>query len=190
MQPNKNNLSHRVMQPLGIELKRLRAARNWTQAYAAREIGIQQSYLSKLENGQFLPSEEVINKLSACYGTALTEFIPHKSQTTSKLSRLTQVISGLLLCSLLLWLCVQFEIIYPETYFTYQAKEAQFWVVHVTELYQGERFVQGDVIYEIVGERRVSRFENRVLLVVAYLLAVTAILLMLKKLYARIRFRS
>ncbi|SEB04249.1 Helix-turn-helix [Alkalimonas amylolytica] len=178
------------MQPLGIELKRLRAARNWTQAYAAREIGIQQSYLSKLENGQFLPSEEVINKLSACYGTALTEFSPQTSQTTSKLSRCSLVVGGLLLCSLLLWLCGQFEIIYPETYFTYQAKEAQFWVVHVTELYQGERFVQGDVIYEIVGERRVSRFENRVLLVVAYLLAVTAVLLMLKKLCAKIRLRS
>ncbi len=43
------------MQALGMELKRLRANKKWTQAYAAREIGIQQSYLSKLENGQFIP---------------------------------------------------------------------------------------------------------------------------------------
>lgn len=44
------------MSPLGTELKRLRVNNNWTQAFAAREIGIQQSYLSKLESGQFTPS--------------------------------------------------------------------------------------------------------------------------------------
>jgi len=36
------------MQSLGKELKRLRSDKKWTQAFAAREIGIQQSYLSKL----------------------------------------------------------------------------------------------------------------------------------------------
>ena len=31
-------------------LRQLRLAKGWTQGHAAKEIGIQQSYLSKLEN--------------------------------------------------------------------------------------------------------------------------------------------
>ncbi|MDP5213685.1 helix-turn-helix transcriptional regulator [Pseudoalteromonas tunicata] len=169
------------MPPLGIELKRLRVERKWTQAFAAREIGIQQSYLSKLENSQFLPSEEVIDKLSLCYGVALTEFIPQTVQAVNPLDRFTKVAAFVLLLALLLWLCAQFELFYPETYFTYQAKQAQFWVVNVTQFYRGERFVEGDVIYEIVGERRVSRFENRVILVLSYLLALVGGVLLASK---------
>ena len=59
---------------LGIELKQLRANKKWTQAFAAREIGIQQSYLSKLENGQFIPSAELIEKLEFCYKKAVCKF--------------------------------------------------------------------------------------------------------------------
>lgn len=53
--------------------------------------------------------------------------------------------------------------------------------MNVTQFYRGERFVEGDVIYEIVGERRVSRFENRVMLVLSYLLALAGGVLLASK---------
>ena len=159
------------MQPLGSELKRLRAAKSWTQAYAAREIGIQQSYLSKLENGQFLPSEEVIDKLSSCYGASLQHCLPLSVTKPQRIYRHYVVAALCMMLALTLGLFAEFEIVYPETYFTYQTKSELFWAVNVTPHYRGERFIEGDVIYEIIGERRVSQYQNRILNVVALLLA-------------------
>lgn len=169
------------MQSLGKELKRLRSDKKWTQAFAAREIGIQQSYLSKLENGQFIPSPEVIEKLKRCYGEACFDcYLPVTTSTKVPLKKLPILSFTLLIISLMVWLCATYEIFYAETYFTYQAKQEDFLAFNVTQQYQGERFIEGDVTYQIVGERQVSRIENRFLIVtstVCILLSIVAALL-------------
>ncbi len=104
------------MQALGMELKRLRANKKWTQAYAAREIGIQQSYLSKLENGQFIPSTEVIEKLKLCYGEGCIDKCLPISSAIHKPSNITLIMSlALFICGLIAWLCATYEIFYPQT---------------------------------------------------------------------------
>ena len=52
---------------LGEYLREKRAGRDWTQPEAAAHCGIEQSYLSKLENGKAFPSEEVFDKLAGVY---------------------------------------------------------------------------------------------------------------------------
>lgn len=152
------------MSSLGMELKRLRANKNWTQAFAAREIGIQQSYLSKLENGQFIPSLDVLEKLSICYQVSFDQFIPNKTEQDTP-SKAKWLIFLLLTLGTLIWLCASFNIFYSETYFTYQARHEDFWAINVIETYKGEKYIEGDVVYEIIGQRDVSRLENRILLV-------------------------
>ncbi|MEM9385661.1 MAG: helix-turn-helix transcriptional regulator [Pseudomonadota bacterium] len=51
----------------GELLKQARASRDWTQPQACAEIGIEQSYLSKLEAGKSVPSEDVYQRLVAVY---------------------------------------------------------------------------------------------------------------------------
>ncbi|GAA58234.1 hypothetical protein P20652_0085 [Pseudoalteromonas sp. BSi20652] len=166
------------MSSLGTELKRIRANKKWTQAFAAREIGIQQSYLSKLENGQFIPSTEVIEKLELCYGEAcLDKYSPSKPSQHTSFKKMPLMSLLLFITSLVIWLCATYEIFYPETYFTYQAKLRDFLAFNVTQQYQGERFIEGDVTYQIVGERQVSRIENRFLIVSSVLCILVSVVI-------------
>ncbi|MEM1410842.1 MAG: helix-turn-helix transcriptional regulator [Pseudomonadota bacterium] len=55
----------------GEYLKAQRDARGWTQPMAAEKIGIEQSYLSKLETGKAVPSEEMFERLLIAYGIDL-----------------------------------------------------------------------------------------------------------------------
>lgn len=57
----------------GNYLKSQREARGWTQPEAAGKIGIEQSYLSKLETGKARPSEEMFERLVAAYEIDLDE---------------------------------------------------------------------------------------------------------------------
>jgi transcriptional regulator with XRE-family HTH domain len=43
----------------GEKIKQLRTLKNWTQPQLAEAIGIEQSYLSKLENGKSVPSADI-----------------------------------------------------------------------------------------------------------------------------------
>lgn len=52
---------------LGDYLRRIRERREWTQPTAASQVGIEQSYLSKLETGKSYPSEEIFEKLAIAY---------------------------------------------------------------------------------------------------------------------------
>jgi transcriptional regulator with XRE-family HTH domain len=54
----------------GTYIKGLREKQKWTQPQASEQIGIEQSYLSKLENGKSYPSEEIYNKLQNAYSFA------------------------------------------------------------------------------------------------------------------------
>ena len=51
-----------------IRLKREQSG--WTQPEAAAKIGIEQSYLSKLENGRSIPSADVYQRVCEAYGVS------------------------------------------------------------------------------------------------------------------------
>lgn len=51
----------------GVFLKQQRENNDWRQPEAAEIIGIEQSYLSKLENGKAIPSPEIFDKLMTTY---------------------------------------------------------------------------------------------------------------------------
>lgn len=48
---------------LGEKLRELRHSRNLTQPELAEAMGIEQSYLSKLENGKYMPSSDVFDRI-------------------------------------------------------------------------------------------------------------------------------
>jgi len=56
----------------GDYIREIRRERQWTQPQAAKEIGIEQSYLSKLESGKSYPSEDVFSSLISAYNTDLS----------------------------------------------------------------------------------------------------------------------
>lgn len=51
----------------GEKLKQLRNDKNWTQPQAAEAIGIEQSYLSKLENDKSIPSAEIFQSILTAF---------------------------------------------------------------------------------------------------------------------------
>ncbi|MEL6447983.1 MAG: helix-turn-helix transcriptional regulator [Pseudomonadota bacterium] len=51
----------------GDYLRKKRESKSWTQPVAAEQIGIEQSYLSKLETGKSYPSEDIFDKLVDAY---------------------------------------------------------------------------------------------------------------------------
>ena len=57
----------------GDYLRQCREELRWTQPEAASKIGIEQSYLSKLETGKSYPSEEIFIKLADIYHINLNE---------------------------------------------------------------------------------------------------------------------
>lgn len=57
----------------GDYIRDLRNGLRWTQPEAASKIGIEQSYLSKLESGKSYPSEDVFSGLLAAYTIDLSE---------------------------------------------------------------------------------------------------------------------
>jgi len=64
------------MESLGKHLKILRAARSLTQTEAAQRIGIEQSYLSKLESEQAWASLEILKRVCRVYKIDLKALWP------------------------------------------------------------------------------------------------------------------
>ncbi|TPH13400.1 helix-turn-helix domain-containing protein [Litorilituus lipolyticus] len=60
---------------LGDQLKSLRAKRGLSQPELAELAGIEQSYLSKLENDKSLPSNEVLRKLLNAFSVTLVQLL-------------------------------------------------------------------------------------------------------------------
>jgi len=60
---------------LGEQFKKIRAEKGLSQPELAELAGIEQSYLSKLENDKSLPSSEVLRKLLKAFNLTLTELI-------------------------------------------------------------------------------------------------------------------
>ena len=59
----------------GEKLKQLRAEKNWTQPQMAEAIGIEQSYLSKLENDKSVPSAEMFQAIVKALELDVQEFL-------------------------------------------------------------------------------------------------------------------
>lgn len=57
----------------GDYIRELRQSLRWTQPEAASQIGIEQSYLSKLESGKSYPSEDVFSGLISAYSIDLSK---------------------------------------------------------------------------------------------------------------------
>ncbi len=74
----------------GEFLKTEREDRNWTQPQAAEAIGIEQSYLSKLENNKAIPSAEIFDQLMATYEFDLHKIAEKVSQ--SELSKFKEIV--------------------------------------------------------------------------------------------------
>ncbi|MCF2947115.1 helix-turn-helix domain-containing protein [Paraglaciecola aquimarina] len=60
---------------LGKKLKTLRAEHNLSQPELAEKIGIEQSYLSKLENDKSIPSNDIFNNILATFGLTIETFM-------------------------------------------------------------------------------------------------------------------
>lgn len=67
---------------LGNKIKSLRAEHNLSQPDLAAKIGIEQSYLSKLENGKSIPSNDIFNNILDAFGISLEKFLASFSNTT------------------------------------------------------------------------------------------------------------
>ncbi|WP_199610272.1 helix-turn-helix domain-containing protein [Flocculibacter collagenilyticus] len=155
---------------LANKLVLLRKEKGWTQAMAAKNISIQQSYLSKLENGHYYPSEDVLKKLSLAYGVTFTTSANKSSFITTikpKIAMLTCIAAFILL------VVSYFSVIFPQVFYTYQADVVSAQSVderaishyHLTDQYLGDKYVEKlpSVTYEyiLISEREVSRWENR-----------------------------
>jgi transcriptional regulator with XRE-family HTH domain len=153
---------------LSQKLILLRKERGWTQAYAAQHIDIQQSYLSKLENGHFVPSDDVISKLCAAYNVKQAELTETKQTENVDL---TMRVSILLTISFFLILSGQFSLFFSQTYYNYKTlpieiNENTSYLVnfHLTDQYLGENYIEriegNKYKFELVAKRDVPRREN------------------------------
>ncbi len=59
----------------GEKLRTLRTNREWTQPEAAELIGIEQSYMSKLENDNSIPSGEIFQQILDVFETTIEEIV-------------------------------------------------------------------------------------------------------------------
>lgn len=78
---------------LGERIRQLRAEQNLTQPELAEKAGIEQSYLSKLENGKGVPSFDIINRIAESFemtGMELVNSLEH-SYIEQSLSHLPEV---------------------------------------------------------------------------------------------------
>ncbi|HNE01148.1 MAG TPA: helix-turn-helix transcriptional regulator, partial [Plasticicumulans sp.] len=61
--------------PLAERLRRLRTARGWTLAQAAKACAVARSTLSKIENAQMSPTYELLLKLADGFGLGIGELL-------------------------------------------------------------------------------------------------------------------
>ncbi len=65
----------------GEKLKQLRQERNWSQPELADAIGIEQSYLSKLENDKSVPSPDMLNRILEAFDIDLETLLEGMDET-------------------------------------------------------------------------------------------------------------
>ena len=75
---------------LGKKIRTLRAEHSLSQPELAEKIGIEQSYLSKLENDKSIPSNDIFNNILKAFGLTLEQFVSGLGQE-AELERLRQI---------------------------------------------------------------------------------------------------
>src|SRR6187431_1232921 len=60
---------------IGEKIKQLRTDKNLTQPQLAQVIGIEQSYLSKLENDKSIPSADIFQAILKAFGVDVATFL-------------------------------------------------------------------------------------------------------------------
>ena len=159
------------------KLIQLRKEKGWTQAVAARNIDIQQSYLSKLENGRYIPSEEVIEKLCKAYKVPRAYL---SSASNSGTQHLKYWVLGAL-TGLVITLFGQLGLVFSHTYYTYRVTPLEEVTsvtenisYHLSDEYNGEKYVttfdSTTYEYELIAQRDISRKENRWLIALGLIL--------------------
>ena len=73
---------------LGVRVRELRKARDWTLEQAANQAGLARSTLSKIENGQMSPTYEALKKLATGLQISVPQLFtpPEKSQVNGRLA--------------------------------------------------------------------------------------------------------
>ena len=71
---------------LGVRVRELRKARNWTLEQAAQQAGLARSTLSKIENGQMSPTYEALKKLAVGLEISVPQLFtpPSKGQVNGR----------------------------------------------------------------------------------------------------------
>lgn len=174
-------------------LRQIRLDKGWTQGQAAKEIGIQQSYLSKLENDQALPSLEILKKIATTYHCHISDIAfakEVKENSNESLGRLFYIGTALILTGFLSIALAYFGIIQNNTAYTYQLSqyenpkhqsEVLLPNFIVTDEFMGEKYrepYQGtDETYILLGERTISPLINRVFYFVGMILTLMGLAL-------------
>ena len=73
---------------LGVRVRELRKARNWTLEQAASQAGLARSTLSKIENGQMSPTYEALKKLAVGLDISVPQLFtpPQRDQINGRLA--------------------------------------------------------------------------------------------------------
>jgi transcriptional regulator with XRE-family HTH domain len=80
----KTQLGTSEVAAIGSRLRRLRKERGLTQAELARQIGIQQSDLSRMEKGEYRVSLDNLFKILAVFDLDLADFFGGRETTTEQ----------------------------------------------------------------------------------------------------------
>lgn len=153
---------------LAEQLVALRKEKGWTQAEAARNISIQQSYLSKLENGHFVPSEEVLEKLSKAYNVR-PKALRHRPQ-----KRFPTFLHTLVMPLLGIFLIISGTnaMLFSSTFYTYKTEPIApidvtelYLNYHLSDTYMGEKFISEksgtQYQFTLIASREIERQENK-----------------------------
>ena len=90
LQAHTAHLSSPQVAAVGSRLRKLRKERGLTQADLARQIGIQQSDLSRMEKGEYRVSLDKLFKILAVFDLDLADFFGAKPATTEEQKPLSQ----------------------------------------------------------------------------------------------------
>lgn len=73
---------------LGVRVRELRKAKDWTLEQAAQKAGMARSTLSKIENGQMSPTYDALKKLTSGLGITIPQLFtpPEKEQVMGRLA--------------------------------------------------------------------------------------------------------
>ncbi len=157
------------------KLRKIRIKKDWTQGFASKQIGIQQSYLSKLENGQAIPSTEIIEAIAKAYSIDKNSFAADLTVETTHSNKPQPATSNLVPMGLailgFLFIGTAWFGIYKSNYaYTYElAIQEQQTITapmyFILDEYHGEKhqreFSDIQYTYHLIGERKIHPKQNR-----------------------------